>query len=779
MRRNKLKVLSSLAILGIAGLGLAACNNNTGSGTTKSPTPTPTENGGGATTTPTPTPVPTTPSQTTTTTPNQSSTANTPAQKVVKSISISGGKTLYLVGEEFSFDGVVVTKTYNDETQETATADEVTYKIYSDEDGTKEATSIATAGTYYVYVTCGGKDNYYAITVQEKQQTIHELTGFGSLGYNEGSITENKELYNKNNNKINLTADAKSKVEYNKSGEKYDDISFTHRVKFGGQTIKGEQTLDIAADGTLNTKGAISIRVEHAGTIKLYAKSSGDQKRFITLTNNSDYTKSALTTDKKACGCIEFKVEAGTYYLYQGDVDTNSSLVVGETVAKNGTVYTGGWYLYGIGIEYEVPVSSVTYSEIKVDTSNAKTDFNKGDEFATTGLVVKGLNNYGVWDILDSSDYTITNEDGSAVDTTTVGRKTLKVTAKGHSDTYVIQVINPNATLDKIEVKDHAKEVYKKGEEISLSGLTITTTDSDTLTQDIAYDAEKITYKVLDGETDVTSSFTTLTKGTYKVELTYASKTTTYDITILEVKEKVFTPATVTNVSAGTASFNTTGVKYTITYTDGTDKAYDSQTETITDLVVSWYADATTETKSDFATLVASAGTIYYTLGYGDDVSARYAVTVEEAGNTYTNEFNAVQYYKDQNYIVSQTIKSATVVGNIFTLHSDMRIKSDGLSANKVKSAFGDKKNNCIEFDVRNNFTGKLSITLARDDRYVYLYKVDNGTLTEVGKLCTTGDIENLEAGKYVIFFNEKDQTENIVEPKITKLTLVETKNAE
>ena len=50
MKRNKLKVLSSLAILGIAGLGLAACNNNTGSGTTQSHTQTPTENGGGATT---------------------------------------------------------------------------------------------------------------------------------------------------------------------------------------------------------------------------------------------------------------------------------------------------------------------------------------------------------------------------------------------------------------------------------------------------------------------------------------------------------------------------------------------------------------------------------------------------------------------------------------------------------------------------------------------------------------------------------------------------------
>lgn len=756
MKRNKLKVLSSLAILGIAGLGLAACNNNTGSGTTPSPTPTPTENGG-ATTTPTPTPVTTTPSQTTTTTPNQSSTANTPAQKVVKSISISGGKTLYLVGEEFSFDGVVVTKTYNDETQETATADEVTYKIYSDEDGTKEATSIATAGTYYVYVTCGGKDNYYAITVQEKQYKL--VTMFDPANNTAGNITENKELYNANGNKVSVLASSSGKVtiEANKYN-KIEGYNFTTRLKLNGSALgSGATGLDFDSNGNVTNVIVVVLELEKDADVNIFARSgSSSETRTLAITDGGTYTKKLSCADAMEKQTVSLK--AGKYYVYSESKGIN---------------------IYGIEFETEVPASSVTYSEIKVDTSNAKTDFNKGDEFATTGLVVKGLNNYGVWDILDSSDYTITNEDGSAVDITTVGRKTLKVTAKGHSDTYVIQVINPNATLDKIEVKDHAKEVYKKGEEISLSGLTITTTDSDTLTQDIAYDAEKITYKVLDGETDVTSSFTTLTKGTYKVELTYASKTTTYDITILEVKEKVFTPATLTNVSAGTVSFNTTGVKYTITYTDGTDKAYDSQTETITDLVVSWYADATTETKSDFATLVASAGTIYYTLGYGDDVSARYAVTVDEAGNTYTNEFDAVQYYKDQNYIVSQTIKSATVVGNIFTLHSDMRIKSDGLSANKVKSAFGDKKNNCIEFDVRNNFTGKLSITLARDDRYVYLYKVDNGTLTEVGKLCTTGDIENLEAGKYVIFFNEKDQTENIVEPKITKLTLVETKNAE
>lgn len=751
MKRNKLKVLSSLAILGIAGLGLAACNN-TESGTT----PTPTDTGSGATTTPTPTPtptpVPTTPSQSTTTTPNQSSTTN-PDQKVVKSISISGGKTQYLVGEEFSFDGVTVTKTYEDDSQETATADEVTYKIYSDEDGTQEVTSIATAGTYYVYVTCAGKDNYYAIIVQEKQQTIHELTDFGSLGYNEGSITENKELYNKNNNKINLTADANSKVEYNKSGEKYDDISFTHRVKFGGQTIKGEQTLDIAADGTLNTKGAISIRVEHAGTIKLYAKSSGDQKRFITLTNNSDYTKSALTTDKKTCGCIEFKVEAGTYYLYQGDVDTNSSLVVGETVAKDGTVYTGGWYLYGIGIEYEVPVSSVSYSEIKVDASNARTDFNLNDTFSTDGLVVKGKNNFGTWDILSKEDYKVTNTDDSEVSTSIPGKKTLKVTAKGYSDNYDIQVINPNATIESITVKEDAKGVYKQGDEISLSGLVITSTDSDSVTQDIAYDAEKITYRVLTGETDVTSQFTTLTKGTYIVELTYASKTTTYNITMLEVKERKFEYKN--EVAVGSDSYASSLI---ISYTDGTDADWSKYNDTILSTAegysTKFYSDPDCITLIDTATnAFASVGTVYMKLSYQDYSSNAITLTVKNFNSeSYsTSGLTAGTDYKNsvlfEGNLVDVKVGKGTCKAdsNDEINHGEMQIKLDKEDGKE------------IIFVVKQKITLKIIANASGNKKYVIKdaagTELKTGGLSKIADGDTTIEI-TLEAGTYTFASN-------------------------
>lgn len=717
MRRNKLKVLSSLAILGIAGLGLAACNNNTGSGTTPSPTPTPTENGGGATTTPTPTPVPTTPSQTTTTTPNQSSTANTPAQKVVKSISISGGKTLYLVGEEFSFDGVVVTKTYNDETQETATADEVTYKIYSDEDGTKEATSIATAGTYYVYVTCGGKDNYYAITVQEKQYKL--VTMFDPANNTAGNITENKELYNANGNKVSVLASSSGKVtiEANKYN-KIEGYNFTTRLKLNGSALgSGATGLDFDSNGNVTNVIVVVLELEKDADVNIFARSgSSSETRTLAITDGGTYTKKLSCADAMEKQTVSLK--AGKYYVYSESKGIN---------------------IYGIEFETEVPASSVTYSEIKVDTSNAKTDFNKGDEFATTGLVVKGLNNYGVWDILDSSDYTITNEDGSAVDTTTVGRKTIKVTAKGHSDTYVIQVINPNATIESITVKEDAKGVYKQGEEISFSGLVITSTDSDSLTQDIAYDAEKITYKVLDGETDVTSSFTTLTKGTYKVELTYASKTTTYDITILEVKERKF--EYVDTVAEGTTSYQSSLIVY---YTDGTDADWSKYNETILSTVegysTKFYSDADCTALIDTATnAFASVGTVYMKLSY-QDYSETHKISVISADGH-------MKYTIDNSQVSSSELTSLDLIDNELvkiTARNDSKSITTSNGINYLKlAAFvnssGESKDTGIDIVVKQDIE-VIFVLNASGNNKVYTIADANGTVISTGKVSKTSD---------------------------------------
>lgn len=740
MRRNKLKVLSSLAILGIAGLGLAACNNNTGSGTTPSPTPTPTENGGGATTTPTPTPVPTTPSQTTTTTPNQSSTANTPAQKVVKSISISGGKTLYLVGEEFSFDGVVVTKTYNDETQETATADEVTYKIYSDEDGTKEVTNIATAGTYYVYVTCGGKDNYYAITVQEKQQTIHENAVVKGVSSN---ITEKFNIYSQNGNEVYATATSTKYLEYETKTATVDGIEFSQRLKMKGSAVGKGETVSVAADGTVSNGRVIVVKVAQASKLTFYGMPSDNKKRSFILTNNADVTREiASAADKTNIGSYEFDVAAGTYYFYVG--------------ASNDALGTeaGGWYFYGVDIAYDVPASSLTYSEIKVDASNAKTDFNLNDTFSTDGLVVKGKNNLGTWDILSKEDYKVTNTDDTEVSTATPGKKTLKVTAKGHSDNYDIQVINPNATVENIVVKEEAKGVYKQGEVISLSGLVITSTDSDSVTQDIAYDAEKITYKVLDGETDVTSQFTTLTKGTYTVELTYASKTTTYNITMLEVKERKFEYKN--EVAVGSDSYASSLI---VSYTDGTDADWSKYNETILSTAegysTKFYSDADCTALIDTATnAFASVGTVYMKLSYQDFSSNAITLTVKN--------FNSESYSTSGLTVGTDYKNSVLFEGNLVdvkvgtgtckaddakdkdTMNHEVQIKLDGGAGKE------------IIFVVKQKITLKIAINASGKKKYVI--KDSTGTVVPngSGNVGITKDSNTiveitLEAGTYTL----------------------------
>lgn len=739
MKRNKLKVLSSLAILGIAGLGLAACNNNTGSGTTLSPTTTPTENGGGATTpTPTPTPVPTTPSQSTTTTPNQSST-NTPEQNKIESISVSGQTKEFLPGSEFVFGGTV-TKNYSDGSQVVATEEEYIVTIYTDNSYETEAENIKTAGTYYVVVSIGDKLATYEIVVREKQYKL--VTMFDPANNTAGNITENKELYNANGNKVSVLANTSRNmtIEANKYN-KIEGYNFTSRLKLNGTALgSGATGLDIDSNGNVTNTRVVVIELEKDANVNIFARTgTSNETRTLAITNNGTYTKELSCADDMQKQTVSLK--AGKYYVYSK---------------------SGGINIYGIEFETEVPASSVTYSEIKVDTSNAKTDFNKGDEFATTGLVVKGLNNYGVWDILDSSDYTITNEDDSAVDTTTVGRKTIKVTAKGHSDTYVIQVINPNATIESITVKEDAKEVYKQGEEISFSGLVITSTDSDSLTQDIAYDAEKITFRVLNGETDVTSQFTTLTKGTYTVELTYASKTTTYNITMLEVKERKF--EYVDTVAEGTTSYQSSLI---VSYTDGTDADWSKYNETILSTVegysTKFYSDADCTVLIDTATnAFASVGTVYMKLSY-QDYSETHKISVISADGH-------MKYTIDNSQVSSSKLTSLDLIDNELvkiTARNDSKsiTTSNGINYLKLDAfvnSSGISKDTGIDIVVKQDIE-VIFVLNASGNNKVYTIADANGTVISTGKVSKTSDAEEklidgtvvkvtLKAGTYKLY---------------------------
>lgn len=738
MKRNKLKVLSSLAILGIAGLGLAACNNNTGSGTTQSPTTTPTENGGGATTpTPTPTPVPTTPSQSTTTTPNQSST-NTPEQNKIESISVSGQTKEFLPGSEFVFGGTV-TKNYSDGSQVVATEEEYIVTIYTDNSYETEAENIKTAGTYYVVVSIGDKLATYEIVVREKQQTIHENAVVKGVTPTKTDISTKVDIYNQHGNEVYVTANSSKKIQSEDKTATCDGIEFSQRLKMQGSAVAAGESVNVSADGTVSNGRVIVVKVAQASKLTFYGMPSSEQKRSFILTNNADYSREvASAADKTNIGSYEFDVAAGTYYFY-----------VGATNATLGTT-AGGWYFYGVDIAYDVPASSLTYSEIKVDASNVKTDFNLNDTFSTDGLVVKGKNNLGTWDILSKEDYKVTNTDDTEVSTATPGKKTLKVTAKGHSDTYDIQIINPNATIENIVVKEEAKGVYKQGEVISLSGLVITSTDSDSVTQDIAYDAEKITYKVLDAEADVTSQFTTLTKGTYTVELTYASKTTTYNITMLEVKEGKFEYKN--EVAVGSDSYASSLI---VSYTDGTDADWSKYNDTILSTAegysTKFYSDADCTTLIDTATnAFASVGTVYMKLSYQDYSSNAITLTVKN--------FNSESYYvKDANLTSGTDYKKQTLFEGNFV---DVKVgtgtcKADSNTAinqgeMQIKLDAGDGKE--IIFVVKQKITLKIIANASGNKKYIIKDAV--GTELKAGDLSKTADGDTtieitLEAGTY------------------------------
>lgn len=732
MKRNKLKVLSSLAILGIAGLGLAACNNNTGSGTTQSPTTTPTENGGGATTpTPTPTPVPTT------TTPNQSST-NTPEQNKIESISVSGQTKEFLPGSEFVFGGTV-TKNYSDGSQVVATEEEYIVTIYTDNSYETEAENIKTAGTYYVVVSIGDKLATYEIVVREKQQTIHENAVVKGVTPTKTDISTKVDIYNQHGNEVYVTANSSKKIQSEDKTATCDGIEFSQRLKMQGSAVAAGESVNVSADGTVSNGRVIVVKVAQTSKLTFYGMPSSEQKRSFILTNNADYSREvASAADKTNIGSYEFDVAAGTYYFY-----------VGATNATLGTT-AGGWYFYGVDIAYDVPASSLTYSEIKVDASNVRTDFNLNDTFSTDGLVVKGKNNLGTWDILSKEDYKVTNTDDTEVSTATPGKKTLKVTAKGHSDTYDIQVINPNATIENIVVKEEAKGVYKQGEVISLSGLVITSTDSDSVTQDIAYDAEKITYKVLDGEADVTSQFTTLTKGTYTVELTYASKTTTYNITMLEVKEGKFEYKN--EVAVGSDSYASSLI---VSYTDGTDADWSKYNDTIFSTAegysTKFYSDADCTTLIDTATnAFASVGTVYMKLSYQDYSSNAITLTVKN--------FNSESYYvKDANLTSGTDYKKQTLFEGNFV---DVKVgtgtcKADSNTAinqgeMQIKLDAGDGKE--IIFVVKQKITLKIIANASGNKKYIIKDAV--GTELKAGDLSKTADGDTtieitLEAGTY------------------------------
>lgn len=599
MKKNKLKVLSILALGGLAVAGLTACTVNV------NPTQEPTA--------PSQTSVPTTTVTPTTTT----STSESPS-KVIDTLDVSGYKSSYTVGETFTLEGLEVVKYYENGDYETATSSEYVAKLYSDEACTTEAnvTAFETVGTYYLKITIGSKSSKKEITVTAAQYEVKQL--FDASALTAGDIVADKELYN--NKGFVVTALASEGKKMTVEGNSYPgessnanvgDYKFTNRLKLNGSALgTGETALNVE-NGEVTNDRVVKIVVPHAATIRIAARSgSSGTPRTLVLTDNANVNKEIAALDDADMDAASVAVEAGTYYLYSKSSGIN---------------------IYGIEFVYSVDKSSIQYSELKVEST--KTEFNINDTYTKEGLTVKALNQYGVWDTI--TNYEVKNADGSDVVLNVPGNKELTVKVGELEVKYTISVVALDAKTQTLTVTTPAKDlVYKQGEELSFTNLVITAVDQYNISTEVvvsdalALETPTVTYKVFQGETDVTSNWATLSAGKYSVKLTYDDATTSYEVTVVTKADATYN---VPNVLAiGAAIFNSS---ITINYSDGTNVIASEAVNvpsTTEGYTTTFYSDEACTQAITIAQASAQAGTVYVKVDYAGYTSTAVAVTVKE-----------------------------------------------------------------------------------------------------------------------------------------------------
>ena len=173
---------------------------------------------------------------------------------------------------------------------------------------------------------------------------------------------------------------------------------------------------------------------------------------------------------------------------------------------------------------YTVTVNSVnvntTLTKITIKTKPTKLVYNVGETLDTTGLVLTATYSDGtVKDI--TSGYTVNPTTLNAA-----GAKTITVSYGGKTTTYTVTV--NSVTLNKIAIKTKpTKLVYNVGDKVDTSGLVLTATYSDGTVKDIS--------------SDYTVNPTTLkTAGAKTITVSYGGKTTSYTVTVNEIKvEKI------------------------------------------------------------------------------------------------------------------------------------------------------------------------------------------------------------------------------------------------
>lgn len=274
-----------------------------------------------------------------------------------------------------------------------------------------------------------------------------------------------------------------------------------------------------------------------------------------------------------------------------------------ETILTEGGDNTVTVTYNGISKSFKVSVDKAVKS-IELDTTNVKKEYNYGDKFTSSGLVVKGVYANGVKEVIDSGLYFGIQEETELFEP---GEKVVTVSFGSLSSFYKINVVkNPSS----ITVNANAvKQNYKIGEKLDLTGLVVTATYPSGATEEVT-----------DYTTNIANNSDLNTAGKFDLVVTYLNKTDSFEITVVK---------TVVGVS-----FNASNAKLYYHYGAQLD---------LTSLVVTvTYDDGSSEITTNYSQSIANGTALKTTEGTEDIIIAygqfTYTVTIEvDVGSCWLN----------------------------------------------------------------------------------------------------------------------------------------------
>ena len=297
-------------------------------------------------------------------------------------------------------------------------------------------------------------------------------------------------------------------------------------------------------------------------------------------------------------------------YAPTGELTTNDNLI---TIS-----YQGKMAILSITVREETPPAEKTLEGIEVTTNPNKMEYEVGETFDKTGMVVTAIYS-------DASQETITEYTYSPTGSLTVNDNKIVITYQGKTATLRITVKEaPPAekTLQKIEITSQPNKLtYNEGEKFDPTGMIVKgiySDNSDIILSNYDYSPKG-----------------NLTKNDTAVIITYQGKTATVNITVQEVKQEerklerieITSQPNKTTYTEG-EKFDSTGMIITAIYSDGTRE-----------IITNYSCFPVTELKQNNNEI-----TVSYTYN-GKTVTAKYPIEVKtqtqnNSGNNNNNNNN-------------------------------------------------------------------------------------------------------------------------------------------